>query len=65
LEIRVTKRLVDIDDDLLERARHILGTDTIVSTVRAALREVLRRDSADQFLRLAASGMFDPTGAGS
>jgi len=35
----VTKRLIDLDDELLETARRELGTTTIADTVRAALRE--------------------------
>lgn len=31
------KRLVDIDDDLLERARNVAGTATIEATVHTAL----------------------------
>jgi len=35
----VTKRLVDIDDDLLDDARAQLGTATIKDTVNEALRQ--------------------------
>jgi Arc/MetJ family transcription regulator len=35
----MAKRLVDIDDDLLERAREALGTTTIKDTVNRALEE--------------------------
>ena len=38
----MTKRLVDIDDVTLDRAKLILGTDTIKDTVNAALRETVR-----------------------
>jgi len=34
----VTKRLIDLDDDLLEAARDALGTSGVSDTVRAALR---------------------------
>ena len=48
----VTKRLVDIDDDLLARVREILGTPTMKDTVNGALEEVvkleLRRRHAQQ-----------------
>ena len=37
----VTKTLIDIDDDLLEAAREVLGTTTKKDTVNTALREVL------------------------
>jgi Arc/MetJ family transcription regulator len=38
----VTKRLVDIDDDLLEQARLQLGTTTLKDTVNSALRETVK-----------------------
>lgn len=38
----VTKRLVDIDDGTLDRAKLVLGTDTIKDTVNAALNETIR-----------------------
>ena len=53
------KTLIDVDDDLLARCRQVLGTSTKKDTVNAALREVVRRDAAVQFLRLAAGGVFD------
>lgn len=34
----MTKRLVDIDDDALERARRALGTSTMRETVARALQ---------------------------
>ena len=37
----MTKTLIDVDDDLLEAAREVLGTTTKKDTVNAALREVL------------------------
>ena len=37
----VTKTLIDIDDDLLEAAREVLGTTTKKDTVNTALREVV------------------------
>lgn len=36
----MTKRLVDIDDGLLERARGYAGTSTIRATVEAGLRRL-------------------------
>lgn len=36
----MVKRLVDIDDDALEAARAVLGTDTIKATVNESLRRV-------------------------
>ena len=37
----MAKRLVEIDDDLLERARSIAGTGTIKETVNAALQRLV------------------------
>jgi len=42
----MTKRLVEIDDELLTRARAAAGTDTIRATVEAALRRLVDRDTA-------------------
>lgn len=39
----MTKRLVDVDDDLVAGARAVLGTGTLKATVNAALREVVDR----------------------
>lgn len=38
----MTKRLVDIDDEVLEEARAALGTSTLKDTVNAALTESAR-----------------------
>lgn len=38
----MTKRLVDIDDDVLEQARRVLGTVTLKDTVNASLRDTVR-----------------------
>lgn len=37
----MTKKLVDIDEDLLDRAQEILGVGTMKQTVHDALREVV------------------------
>lgn len=37
----MTKRLVDIDDDLLERARSVSGSATIKDTVSRALQQLV------------------------
>jgi len=42
---RVTKRLVDIDDTLLEQARAATGAPTIRATVDAALRRVVSEEA--------------------
>ena len=42
------KTSVDIDDDLMKRARSVLGTSSIKATIDAALREVLRAEARRQ-----------------
>jgi len=44
---RVTKRLIDVDDDALDAARAQLGTRTIKDTVNEALRSAARRRGAE------------------
>lgn len=43
---RMTKRLIDVDDDALDAARAELGTHTIKDTVNEALRRAARQRSA-------------------
>ncbi|HEU5470346.1 MAG TPA: type II toxin-antitoxin system VapB family antitoxin [Actinophytocola sp.] len=41
----MTKRLIDVDDDLIDIAKAYLGTTTLKDTVNSALREIkARRD---------------------
>lgn len=37
----MAKKLVDIDTELLERAKEIIGADTYKETVNAGLREII------------------------
>ena len=46
----MTKRLVDLDDDLLEEATEILGTSTMKETVNEALSEVRRAELRRQLV---------------
>ena len=46
----MTKRLVDIDDDLLAEARELLGAASMKETVNAALREVVAADPRRRLL---------------
>ena len=56
----MVKRLVDIDDDALDRARRVLGTGTMKDTVNRALQEVIDLDRRRRFLdRAAASDGLD------
>lgn len=52
----MTRTLIDIDDDLLERSRALLGTDTKKDTVNAALAQVIALDARRQFLADARAG---------
>ena len=47
----MTKRLVDIDDDLLDAARHVTGAATMKETVNRALQEVVETDLRRRHLR--------------
>lgn len=45
------KRLVDVDDHLLEQARKILGAATMKDTVNRSLAEVVRADKRRRHAR--------------
>ena len=47
----MTKRLVDIDDEILEEARHALGTTTLKDTVNQSLRTAVREHRRSQITR--------------
>jgi Arc/MetJ family transcription regulator len=59
----MTKILVDIDDEALERAAKVFGTKTKKDTVNTALREAARRIERAQALErlgeMADQGDFD------
>lgn len=54
----MTKRLVDIDDDVLEAARRALRTDTIKDTVNTALRDSVHAAARREHLDRAALARF-------
>lgn len=60
----MTKRLVDIDDDLLEQATSVLGATTMKEAVNRSLREVvrldLRRRHAERLARSEGLDIGDP-----
>ena len=58
MEAMVSKTLIDIDPDLLTRSQQILGTRTKKETVNTALREIVRRKAAEEFVDLARDGAF-------
>ena len=47
----MAKRLVDIDDDLLDRARRAAGTPTIKATVEAGLRRLVDAELTERHVR--------------
>jgi len=56
----VTKRLVEIDDELLARARAAAGTDTIRATVERGLRRLVDHETALRHVaRLRGKGALD------
>ena len=57
----MTKRLVEIDDDLLAQARAAAGTSTIKATVETALQRLVDRETALRHVaRLRKKGALDP-----
>ena len=46
----MTKRLIDIDDDLLDQARTLTGATTMKETVNASLRELINAELRRQHL---------------
>jgi Arc/MetJ family transcription regulator len=50
---------IEIDDDLLEKAQSIAGTDTKRSTVDYALRELVRRRERQRALELRGKVRWD------
>lgn len=61
----MSRTLIDTDDDLLERARVLLGTATKKDTVNAALAQVVALDARRQFLEDARAGALSDAGDGS
>lgn len=52
----MAKTLADVDEALLARSQEILGTKTKKDTINGALRELVRRAAAEDFLALARAG---------
>ncbi len=52
----MTKRLVDIDDDLLVEARELLGAPTMKEAVNAALQQVIDTELRRRHLQRLESG---------
>ena len=52
----MTKRLVDIDDGLLDRARELIGAATIKETVNTSLRELIDAELRRRHLRRLVTG---------
>lgn len=61
----MTKRLVDIDDDLLEQATEVLRAATMKEAVNRSLEHVVRaarrRNHADRLTRMEGLDLADPT----
>lgn len=60
----MSKRLVDIDDDLLEEATRLLGARTMKEAVNRSLETVVllaqRRSHADRLARMRGLDLDDP-----
>lgn len=55
----VTKRLLDLEDELLESAQTALGTMNMTETVREALRRVVATDPGADYISVFASLAVD------
>jgi len=58
----VTKTLIDLDDDVLQRALELSGETTKKAVVRLALEEFVQRRARNRYLDVLASGSFDDLG---
>jgi Arc/MetJ family transcription regulator len=54
----MTKRLIDVEDEVLEAARRVLGTATIKDTVNTALRATVQAAERRERLDAAALTRF-------
>ena len=54
----MTKRLIDVDDDVLQAARRVLGTATIKDTVNSALRASVEAAERRQHLDVSSLKRF-------
>ena len=54
----MTKRLIDVEDDALDAARRVLGTETIKDTVNTALRASVQAVERRERLDVAALKRF-------
>ena len=57
----VTKRLVDIDDQLLERAKAVSGEKTIKGTVEAALKKLTQDEILMRHIERLKRGEYEVT----
>lgn len=59
----MSRTVLDVDDDLLAQAAEILGTSKKVTTVNAALADVVRRRQREDFANwVKAGGMSESAG---
>ena len=56
----MTKRLIELDDELLASARQELGTDGVSDTVRAALRHAAAAGARARQLQWLTDGGLEP-----
>jgi hypothetical protein len=59
----MTRITVDVNDEWLEAAREILGTDTKVGTINAALQSFAQRKKAAEIMAALDSVKMDFTGS--
>lgn len=56
--------MVDVNEELLEAAREVLGTDSNSATINEALRECVRRQRAMEAIAVFNAVEMDFTGSG-
>lgn len=55
----MSRTVIDLDDEVLDEARSLLGTTTKAATVRAALLEVVKRARRQEFFDAIDRGEFE------
>ncbi|WIY81949.1 type II toxin-antitoxin system VapB family antitoxin [Propionimicrobium sp. PCR01-08-3] len=55
----MTKTLIDLDDELVQRAQEASGIRTKKGVVTAALEDTVRRAALDRYVEFVSSGALD------
>jgi Arc/MetJ family transcription regulator len=55
----MARTMIDLDDEMVERAKEIYGTRTKAAAVRAAVEDAVKRHLRQQFIDAVKSGELD------